>query len=644
QLYVTRNNVKRGRATKDNTGRVNLKVYVFDELEGGEWSEGTDVAFNSNDYSVAHPSISSDGNLVYFSSNQVGGYGGTDIYVSKRKENGEWGDALNLGPQINTEGDESFPFIMNSGTLYFSSDGHPGLGGLDIFKAVTANGKWMNPINLAHPINSEKDDISFVSEADEKSGYFSSNRLENQVGDDIYAFKYTPLIKVNAFVRDKYTLLPIEGVIAKIYDESGFVIFEGVSDENGYLEVSTIKGKCNYKMTIEDGMGLSELEYDLSLCDEENSSKEIIDLGYIEFGGNDYSMSLTAEDKEKSEIIADVYTKIYDLETKELMFESLIAENGNLEMALEPDRVYRVDVSHDDYEIVSREFRTSEDVNVRDIDLSVSMLENGISNDSKYSIALTAEDVSKNELVADVYTKIYDLETKELIFESLVAENGIIALALQPDRDYRVDVSNDDYKVASREFRTSEDENVRDLDVAVSMFANEKVEGLALGNIYYDFDKSDIRSDAKVVLDELVTLMSDNPEVKIDMSSHTDSRGSNAYNMALSDRRENSAMNYLISAGIDASRLSTSHHGEEQLVNICANNVKCAENEHQLNRRTSIIITNPDVLESNQVDEDALDLAIALELDTQFDNLDQSDDQNDELSSSPNTMYVGKLS
>ncbi len=630
QLYVTRNNVKRGRPVKDAVGKVNLKIYIFDELEDGKWSNGEEISFNSNDYSVAHPSITNDGNLLYFSSNMVGGYGGTDIYVSKRKEGGSWSEPLNLGPQINTEGDESFPFISASGSLYFSSDGHPGLGGLDVFKTEKLNGKWMNPINLAHPINSEKDDIGFMTEEDEKSGYFSSNRDENRIGDDIYSFHFTPLIKINAFVEDKYTMLPLEGVIAKIYDEGGFVVFEGESDENGYLEVSVIKGKCNYTLKIGDNLDQKAYDFDLNLCDDEYLKNNSLDLGTLSFGEMDYTVVMDVRDIDNNTLYPGAIAKVFDPVTGELLYEGSVDENGEIAFDFKPDTDYKIQIDHNDFEPIVQNINTK-GLAEKNIELSLlmdTMIPKGIPDvEIDFNLALTVQDRRNNELIADVYAEIFDAETKELIFGALVSENAAISLALKKDRDYKVLVSHGDYQSSSTTFSTHD---VTGDNIKVNMTLDVKTDDVVsvdLESIYYNFDKSDIRDDAKIALDKLVGFMKANPNVRIGMDSHTDSRGTNAYNMALSDRRERSALNYLLKAGIDASRLTNEHHGEQQLVNNCTDNVKCTKNAHQLNRRTTFTILNPDALASNINVEDT-ELEIALDSDQDTDSTDFSNGYN----------------
>lgn len=179
KMYFTRNAGK-----KTNQGDVvNLKIYQASWI-GGKWQQETELSFNSDSYSVAHPSLSKDGKSLYFTSNMPGGFGGKDIYVSNLT-NGSWGTPKNLGAAINSEGDESFPFIHEDGHLYFSSNGKGGLGGLDIFKAKPIASSWQLE-HMLTPINSSKDDFSFIFDTNNQIGYFSSNRKGGKGNDDIY--------------------------------------------------------------------------------------------------------------------------------------------------------------------------------------------------------------------------------------------------------------------------------------------------------------------------------------------------------------------------------------------------------------------------------------------------------------------------
>lgn len=183
-VFFTRNDYHGSTVNRNRKNYNNLKIYKGNFV-GGEWNITSDLPFNNPEYSTAHPALSSNGLTIYFASDMPWGFGGMDIYAS-RFTNGNWSVARNLGSQINTNGNELFPFIQNDTVLYFASDGHLGMGGLDVFQSVLNDEKWSKPENLGYPVNSSRDDFGFIIDASNSSGYFSSNRFNNT--DKIFHF------------------------------------------------------------------------------------------------------------------------------------------------------------------------------------------------------------------------------------------------------------------------------------------------------------------------------------------------------------------------------------------------------------------------------------------------------------------------
>ncbi len=210
RIYFTRNNVENNKVGRDGEGIVRLKIYTA-RLENNEWKNIKGMSFNSEEYSTAHPTVTPDGTTMYFTSDMPGGMGGMDLYMSTL-ENGRWGPAINMNayvPGINTEGDEIFPFVHDDGTLYFASNGHAGLGGLDIFYTKNTEGSWSPVQNIGSPINSYSDDFSLTYSADKSIGFFSSNRKGGNGNDDLYMFQRFA-VDVEVLVYDKNTGEPID--------------------------------------------------------------------------------------------------------------------------------------------------------------------------------------------------------------------------------------------------------------------------------------------------------------------------------------------------------------------------------------------------------------------------------------------------
>ena len=175
-------------SAKSKDGIRKLQLFETKLNKDGKWSDNVPFPYNNNEYSCGHPALTADGNTLYFSSDMPGGKGGVDIYKTIRGIDGNWTKPENLGDKINTEGNEVFPFIHESGLFFFSSDGRPGLGGLDVFATEIKNNNINKVINVGSPINSSKDDFTMVLDAEKKKGYFASNREGGKGDDDIYSF------------------------------------------------------------------------------------------------------------------------------------------------------------------------------------------------------------------------------------------------------------------------------------------------------------------------------------------------------------------------------------------------------------------------------------------------------------------------
>lgn len=236
-IYFTRNNYlgnKEGKKDKEKTNH--LKLYSA-KISGNNWAEVKELSFNSNEYSIGHPSLSSDGKILYFVSDMPKGFGGTDIYKVSVNENGNFGRPENLGEPVNTEFDETFPFMDTDGTLYFSSNGHPGLGLLDIFK-VSGEGDIEN---LGEPLNSNMDDFAYFQVQRSKEGYISSNREGKS--DDIFIFnKLNPLL-LKGKVTDAVNGNPISAATVRLMKENGDQIAFLETDEEGNYETQIARDK-----------------------------------------------------------------------------------------------------------------------------------------------------------------------------------------------------------------------------------------------------------------------------------------------------------------------------------------------------------------------------------------------------------------
>ncbi|MEM7038560.1 MAG: carboxypeptidase regulatory-like domain-containing protein, partial [Bacteroidota bacterium] len=195
EMFFTRNNYIKGKMGQSKEGIVNLATFRS-VLEDGKWSRETPLPFNSEEYSVGHPCLSPDDKKLYFVSNMPGGYGGTDLYYVTR-DGDAWGEPVNLGPAVNTKGNEMFPSMSSDGQLHFASNGHAGLGGLDVYHAIANDDSFVVVKNVGAPINSQSDDFGLIYDPAKNVGFFTSNRPGGAGDDDLYAFfKLVPLLGV----------------------------------------------------------------------------------------------------------------------------------------------------------------------------------------------------------------------------------------------------------------------------------------------------------------------------------------------------------------------------------------------------------------------------------------------------------------
>ncbi|WP_419214187.1 OmpA family protein [Maribacter sp. X9] len=245
RIYLTRNYFKKGKLEANKDGLSNMQI-VKGEMYNGEINDVISLSINDEEYSCGHPALSANGRYLYFTSNMPGGYGGSDIYVVSLSTDGRVvSPPMNLGPAINTKGREMFPYVVND-VLYFSSDGHYGLGGLDLFKSkIISKDEYSLPLNMGTPFNSNMDDFSLIIQEQSPKGYFASNRMGGVGDDDIYYFEKiepTDCLTYSGQVLNELTKQPVPFANVEVKNPTDGLIEILLTDEDGMYE---IKLPCN---------------------------------------------------------------------------------------------------------------------------------------------------------------------------------------------------------------------------------------------------------------------------------------------------------------------------------------------------------------------------------------------------------------
>lgn len=335
-VYFTRNNLAKGKSKRDANDIQNLKIYYALVSKEGSFSDIKELSVNSRSYSVGHPTISSDGKLLYFVSDMPGGFGGTDIYKASILADGNIGNPENLGVKVNTNGNESFPFVSANNQLYFASNGHIGLGGLDIFVADISSEGIVSAIQHGGKLlNSSRDDFGFVLNKELTSGYFSSNRDGGVGSDDIYQFQITkPFVFktiINGVVADKNNGKPVPFALVKIYDESNNLIASTTTDENGNYSF-VLPPNSSYKMSVNS----NGFESKQTIIDENNDLSAFnIELEKPQVLG----ISCLVNDIKTKKPIEGVKIVIKDKNTNKTLSTTLTNNNGAFQSPLDQIKI-----------------------------------------------------------------------------------------------------------------------------------------------------------------------------------------------------------------------------------------------------------------------------------------------------------------
>ncbi len=497
ELFLTRNESSNG------GNENNLKIVHAVRDAAGKWQDPVELPFNDPSFSNGHPFLTQDGKRLWFVSDRPGGFGGTDIYYSDRKGS-RWDEPVNAGESINTEGDEMFPFMDKKGYLYFASDGHAGMGGMDIFVARKEKQRYKVK-NMGYPLNSSKDDFSIFFLPDQKKGYFASNRSGV---DNIYRFEtLEPVVFENSEseeesrekVKEKEAFFygrlvneknrdPVSGEIIGILDNQGAYKYESTSDENGIFSVpDSLGGDITFFCAAEHYYPFEE-DYNL----ENPSDTTLLELTPKPFYGVEGVVTGDSGNEPVSRATIFVVSESYDTDTlytdSDGSFKARLNAYANYNLIFQKSGFFPLRIAYSTMEVDSGQ------VNL----------------------------------------------------------NDLRSLQMKP------------------------------------ALSGESIE------IQTDTDGEDIRTgdDLKPTLEDILYLLKNNPRARIEIGSHTDSRGNAQDNLEQSQEKAESAADYLVENGVDSSRIAPRGYGENRLKNSCSNGVPCSEEEHKENERTEVTVLN----------------------------------------------------
>lgn len=559
KVFFSRNDFLDGTVEKAKDGVVKQMI-ISANMTGGKWGNPQRLPFNDKEYDFVHPSINVDDNVLYFSSDRPGGFGGMDIW--KVEKNGSsWGVPINLGSGVNTSSNEVFPFIHADGTLFFSSNGHNSTGGGDIFFSKAYNGEFAAPVNLGTKFNTNSDDFGFIIDRDKKNGYFSSNREGGSGQDDIYSF----------FIDEDLG----EDIFQYPENHPAFLASNG-----GINQGTGGSGQNPNAPNNEDGFGDQIIT--LFVADR-STGAELGDalVEYVDLAQLTNTEIVTDQDGNVIQLLSSDDGSIVTLSTVGNAVSGTTDAEGAYDLKL-GDGNYLVNITKDGYR-------------------PKQLLVNAIDNQGELLALLDKADgcATVNGVVANFSSnpvpgaKITIQEQGDLTLLDVTTDaSGNFTVCLECNKTYILTVSKNG-QTTSQNITLDADCNGGQ---AQTLNFNLDVGGLVGGTtirlerIYYNFNDASIRPDARDELNTLVSILNNYPTLAIEIASHTDSRGGTSYNRQLSQRRADKVVAYLVRQGISASRLTPTGYGESQLLNQCADGVECSELDHQYNRRTEIIV------------------------------------------------------
>jgi outer membrane protein OmpA-like peptidoglycan-associated protein len=582
--------------------KLGLFYAIFD---GKDWTKIRDIRINNEYYNVTTPSLSPDGKRLFFASDKPGGFGGSDIYYSQFKD-GYWSDPVNLGPHINTKGNESYPFVTFSGEILFSSDGHPGLGGKDIFFSRFSDSAWLAPIHIDAPINSQYDDFGIVTDTLMNGGYFSSNRDKSI---DIFHFKTNyPQVFYNSIQKENQYCFIFNDLGSIAVDTTNLQYkwsFGNGESAKGAVVKHCFPGPDNYNVRldiVERGTGklfFTKLIYTLELRDFEqpyiNSPNVAVKGESVQFDGlKSYLpgfriLSYSWDFGDGNRSIGDNVMHVYKEAGEYVVNLGMVIRSNSNGVAHKTGISKKVLI-------------------VRDIDEKTAYLS------KKPSGKITLPDIRKykNAFIKTQYSAEVEVQQDAVFIVEFLSSKSKVEINSSTMRNvpkkYTIkeifDINSKTYRYIVDQqmnlmstypaFREMVSLGFKDVQIKVYVLKDQaekelhnliKING-AFADSYFD-DSNNLTSNAFIMLDQIVKLMNKYPSLRLEVAVHSDTSSPPDVCLQLSQVRARLLVNYLINRGINTKRLVATGFGGSKPI---APNF--LEKERKLNRRIDFIILN----------------------------------------------------
>ncbi|MCB0641713.1 MAG: OmpA family protein [Phaeodactylibacter sp.] len=554
ELYFTRNNTLNGQQQKGSNGLVQLGLYRTFYEGNGHWSTPEPLSLNSLEFSCMHPALSADGRTLYFASDMPGGWGGLDLYRSERLPNDSWGPPVNMGRPLNTAGTEAFPFLQADQSFYFASDGHVGLGGLDLFRLDLDAKGTAEPENLGAPVNSRQDDFAYQYDPRSKRAVMASNRPGGIGGDDLYLLE-----KIAATYQ-----LVLEAADTHQPITTGLLISDCQADTIAIADSAQLRLElplhtcCSWRLEVPGYQPLQK-----TICTHQLPP------------GFETTLQLGLEPLRPLFLEGVVFDQSTGLPLK----NAIVQIESNCGAAITP--VTTQQTGYYSFELN------------RGCCYKVKAQLNNYLAATADNICLGTEYIESSHRV-NLYLQptIYDganlfqaeVEEKQAVYRDAVTGLWMDQLTNQPADGTYPDGWEYDSGLIIRQGALVDRRSNGFLKGRSRAAYNEPIPFLL--NIYFDFNSTEIQESARPELRKLLQLLKDNPAIRIEIGAHTDARGGTGYNKRLSQKRADGIADWLVAHGIAGNRVQAVGYGESQLVNDCREDSDCSEAQHQLNRRT----------------------------------------------------------